>query len=458
MIIINANLRKAIRTVTVVFEIHPANGPLSHFPERLRPEVACPVYRTSRHETRTSFADHHQFSFGFQLAPTVTTSLAEMVAEQNFIGSLPFDIISSILELAAPSLSPISNLSPFVSPEDMENQLYPMLVLNAVCTYFREIVRSSSTLCTSFRWSPGYHKHGHSLFLSFLEISRNRSIHLNLQFGTVQADDALIHSSVDLIILRRLISLIKSLTSVVDIRIDGGVKIPLREICFQRPFHMHICLALQSISLAGIEDPANSSELFNPFAVMQSSVVNSSSQKSDTQHKTVPNSQPDPWLNSLDKDPREEIGLNSQLNMSADGAAGPTVIKRPCAFSPSDLLDKYLMKCLFLENATTCERCKAGGHVCVVEGRGRGGVPNKREYLLAQIGQKDALIDALLKQLRRSVTSDLSDQEKHDVLAWLDSLQSTSESSRDGGTPVGLNIFPAIPGIPSKEEANFNGS
>ncbi|KAJ3554058.1 hypothetical protein NP233_g12502 [Leucocoprinus birnbaumii] len=80
----------------------------------------------------------------------------------------------------------------------------------------------------------------------------------------------------------------------------------------------------------------------------------------------------------------------------------------------------------------------------------------KREIMLARIREKDALIEALLNQLRRSVTSDLSDQEKHDVLVWLDSLQPTS-GARDGGSPVGLNIFPTIPGIPSKEEANFNG-
>ncbi|KAF9443388.1 hypothetical protein P691DRAFT_679620 [Macrolepiota fuliginosa MF-IS2] len=108
------------------------------------------------------------------------------------------------------------------------------------------------------------------------------------------------------------------------------------------------------------------------------------------------------------------------------------------------------MKCDFPKNDNTCKRCKAGGHACIVEGRKPRTAPNKREYLLAQIRQKDAIIESLLKQLHnpylatplsiasyRMATSP-SDQDNHNVLAWLERLQS---SVRDAGNTAGPNIF-----------------
>ncbi|KAJ2932869.1 hypothetical protein H1R20_g4235, partial [Candolleomyces eurysporus] len=75
---------------------------------------------------------------------------------------------------------------------------------------------------------------------------------------------------------------------------------------------------------------------------------------------------------------------------------------------------------------------------------------SKREYLLAQIRQKDEIIESLLKQLHnpyiatplsiesyRMATSP-SDKNKGNVLAWLDRLQS---SVRDAGSKGGPNVF-----------------
>ncbi|CAK5274670.1 unnamed protein product, partial [Mycena citricolor] len=85
----------------------------------------------------------------------------------------------------------------------------------------------------------------------------------------------------------------------------------------------------------------------------------------------------------------------------------------------------------------TCRRCRAHGHVCIVEGRKPRSAPNKREYLLAQIRQKDAIIESLLKQLHnpyiatplsiasyRMATSP-SDATNRNILAWLDRLQAS---------------------------------
>lgn len=108
------------------------------------------------------------------------------------------------------------------------------------------------------------------------------------------------------------------------------------------------------------------------------------------------------------------------------------------------------MKCDFPEGENTCKRCKTGGHVCIVEGRKPRTAPNKREYLLAQIRQKDAIIESLLKQLHnpyiatplsiasyRMATSP-SDQDNKNILAWLDRLQS---SVRDAGGKAGSRAF-----------------
>ncbi|RDB22039.1 Protein priB [Hypsizygus marmoreus] len=108
---------------------------------------------------------------------------------------------------------------------------------------------------------------------------------------------------------------------------------------------------------------------------------------------------------------------------------------------------KLKMKCDFPKGDNTCKRCKSGGHVCIVEGRKPRTAPNKREYLLAQIRQKDAIIESLLKQLHnpyiatpmsiasyRMATSP-SDQNNRNILAWLDRLQSSVRTAGGKGGP-----------------------
>ncbi|KAF9048353.1 hypothetical protein BDZ89DRAFT_1057928 [Hymenopellis radicata] len=103
---------------------------------------------------------------------------------------------------------------------------------------------------------------------------------------------------------------------------------------------------------------------------------------------------------------------------------------------------KLKMKCDFPPNDNTCKRCKGGGHVCIVEGRKPRTAPNKREYLLAQIRQKDAIIESLLKQLHnpylatplsiasyRMATS-AGDTNNRSVIQWLDKLQASVQSSQ----------------------------
>ncbi|PFH48536.1 hypothetical protein AMATHDRAFT_65250 [Amanita thiersii Skay4041] len=102
---------------------------------------------------------------------------------------------------------------------------------------------------------------------------------------------------------------------------------------------------------------------------------------------------------------------------------------------------KLKMKCDFPKGDNTCKRCKSGGHVCIVEGRKPRTAPNKREYLLAQIRQKDAIIESLLKQLHnpylatplsiasyRMATSP-SDRNNRDVLDWLDRMKSSVQGA-----------------------------
>ncbi|KAJ3730753.1 fungal-specific transcription factor domain-containing protein [Lentinula raphanica] len=108
---------------------------------------------------------------------------------------------------------------------------------------------------------------------------------------------------------------------------------------------------------------------------------------------------------------------------------------------------KLKMKCDFPPNENTCKRCKSGGHVCIVEGRKPRTAPNKREYLLAQIRQKDMIIESLLKQLHnpyvatplsiasyRMATSP-SDSTNNNVLAWLDRLRSSVQDAGGKGGP-----------------------
>ncbi|KAG6885330.1 hypothetical protein C0993_003178 [Termitomyces sp. T159_Od127] len=86
---------------------------------------------------------------------------------------------------------------------------------------------------------------------------------------------------------------------------------------------------------------------------------------------------------------------------------------------------------------------------------------SKREYLLAQIKQKDAIIESLLKQLHnpyiatpmsiasyRMATSP-SDQNNKNVLEWLDLLQS---SVRSAGGKVGPSAFKDPRGLSTEED------
>jgi len=95
------------------------------------------------------------------------------------------------------------------------------------------------------------------------------------------------------------------------------------------------------------------------------------------------------------------------------------------------------MKCEFPKGEDTCERCKTAGRACIVEAR-RPRIPaNKREYLLAQLKQKDAIIESLLKQIHNpyqatpvsiasyQMATSPSDSSNRDILEWLRRLKSS---------------------------------
>jgi hypothetical protein len=121
------------------------------------------------------------------------------------------------------------------------------------------------------------------------------------------------------------------------------------------------------------------------------------------------------------------------------------------------------MKCDFPKNENTCKRCKAGGHHCVVEGRKPRTAPNKREYLLAQIRQKDTIIESLLKQLHNpyiatplsiasyKLATSPSDQNNSNIIAWLDRLQS---SVRTAGAQGAAQTFKFDPRPHEDEETD----
>ncbi|KAI5120043.1 hypothetical protein M0805_000293 [Coniferiporia weirii] len=105
------------------------------------------------------------------------------------------------------------------------------------------------------------------------------------------------------------------------------------------------------------------------------------------------------------------------------------------------------MKCEFPQNENVCRRCKAGGHSCNVEGRKPRSAPNKREYLLAQIRQKDAIIESLLKQLHnpymatplsiaayRMASSPSDVHGSRNVIQWLERLQQSAQNQPGVGT------------------------
>ncbi|KAF7361496.1 hypothetical protein MSAN_01183000 [Mycena sanguinolenta] len=113
----------------------------------------------------------------------------------------------------------------------------------------------------------------------------------------------------------------------------------------------------------------------------------------------------------------------------------------------------------------TCRRCRAGGHVCIVEGRKPRSAPNKREYLLAQIRQKDQIIESLLKQLHnpyiatplsiasyRMATSP-SDATNRNILEWLDRLQASVRAN--SGDISAANFASSAPASLSGAKKNF---
>ncbi|EMD31564.1 hypothetical protein CERSUDRAFT_119609 [Gelatoporia subvermispora B] len=113
---------------------------------------------------------------------------------------------------------------------------------------------------------------------------------------------------------------------------------------------------------------------------------------------------------------------------------------------------KLKMKCEFPQGENTCKRCRGSGHPCIVEGRKPRNAPNKREYLLAQIRQKNAIIESLLKQLHnpylatplsiaayRSATSP-TDVNNRDVIAWLDRLQASVQGAGMSGGPSAFHL------------------
>ncbi|KAI0922432.1 hypothetical protein AcV7_005968 [Taiwanofungus camphoratus] len=106
---------------------------------------------------------------------------------------------------------------------------------------------------------------------------------------------------------------------------------------------------------------------------------------------------------------------------------------------------KLKMKCDFPKGENTCRRCKTSGQQCVVEGRKPRNAPNKREYLLAQIRQKDVIIEKLLRELHNPYTAtplsiasyrmatSPSDRNNRDVIAWLDRLEASVQRAGESG-------------------------
>ncbi|OBZ72956.1 Protein priB [Grifola frondosa] len=117
---------------------------------------------------------------------------------------------------------------------------------------------------------------------------------------------------------------------------------------------------------------------------------------------------------------------------------------------------KLKMRCEFPPDENTCRRCRASGHQCIVEGRKPRNAPNKREYLLAQIRQKDAIIQSLLKQVRSlesihnpylstplsiasyKMATSPTDRNSQNVIAWLERMQASVESA---GQSAGAHAF-----------------
>ncbi|KAJ3986547.1 putative fungal-specific transcription factor [Lentinula detonsa] len=165
----------------------------------------------------------------------------------------------------------------------------------------------------------------------------------------------------------------------------------------------------------------------------------------------VPDKRPRPRPDS-DEDSEDEDNdwlFEGGISVGVGGVTGTNGNRKSTGRLPGACTHckKLKMKCDFPSNDNTCKRCKAGGHVCIVEGRKPRTAPNKREYLLAQIRQKDMIIESLLKQLHnpyiatplsiasyRMATSP-SDSTNNNVLAWLDRLRTSVQDAGGKGGP-----------------------
>ncbi|KAJ3931253.1 MAG: putative fungal-specific transcription factor [Lentinula lateritia] len=169
---------------------------------------------------------------------------------------------------------------------------------------------------------------------------------------------------------------------------------------------------------------------------------------------SAPDKRPRPRQNS-DEDSDDEDNdylFEGGISVGVGGVTGANGNRKSTGRLPGACshCKKLKMKCDFPLNDNTCKRCKAGGHVCIVEGRKPRTAPNKREYLLAQIRQKDMIIESLLKQLHNPyVATPLSiasyrmatapsDSSNNNVLAWLDRLRI---SVQDAGGKAGPGAF-----------------
>ncbi|KAJ7195998.1 hypothetical protein B0H12DRAFT_662061 [Mycena haematopus] len=66
---------------------------------------------------------------------------------------------------------------------------------------------------------------------------------------------------------------------------------------------------------------------------------------------------------------------------------------------------KIHTKCVFDPDADICRRCRTGGHVCIIAQRKPRSRGKNARYLLAQIQEKDRVIESLLKQLQNRYIS-----------------------------------------------------
>ncbi|VDB86073.1 unnamed protein product [Peniophora sp. CBMAI 1063] len=144
----------------------------------------------------------------------------------------------------------------------------------------------------------------------------------------------------------------------------------------------------------------------------------------------------------------QDDGLNLGLQTGPPPVGLPSRLPGACTYCK-----RLKMKCDFPPGANVCKRCRAGNHHCVVEGRKPRSAPNKREYLLAQLRQKDGIIESLLKQLHnpylatplsiaayRMATPD-ADHHRQNVVAWLDRLQSSVRNPPRGPGGVDMQAF-----------------